>query len=82
MSTRRRAIALYRELYAMGKDYPDPAYDFRGVVRRMFEKNRHLTEPEEIENALKFGEYIKKETLALYSLKKYRHLKRMYPNNE
>ncbi|KAJ3544697.1 hypothetical protein NMY22_g2683 [Coprinellus aureogranulatus] len=29
-------------------------------MRRLFEKNRHLTDKEEIENALKLGEYIKK----------------------
>lgn len=63
-------------------------------------ENRHLTDREEIEKALRLGDYIKKgafslaiegvlaniidtrlgpETLALYSLRKYRHLKRMYP---
>ncbi|KAG6824662.1 hypothetical protein H0H92_006178 [Tricholoma furcatifolium] len=42
-------------------------------------EHRHLTDPEEIEKALRLGDYIKKETLALYSLRKYRHLKRMYP---
>ncbi|KAL0954786.1 hypothetical protein HGRIS_003735 [Hohenbuehelia grisea] len=80
-STRLRAIALYKELHRLGRDYPDPSYDFHGRVRRMFEKNRNLTNPEDIEEALKLGEYIKKETLALYSLRKYRHLKRMYPNS-
>lgn len=79
--------------------------------------NRDLHDPEEIEKALKLGEYIKNgafhdvlclttksqtyqtylissssihvihppstpiETLALYQLKKYRHLKRAYPSN-
>ncbi len=61
-------------------------------------ENRHLTDPEEINKAIKMGEYIRNgafygvflyqpipqlamlETLALYSLRKYRHLKRMYPN--
>jgi len=64
-------------------------------------ENKNLTDPEEIEKAIKLGEYIKngeavsscslaltptllhavgcKETLALYSLRKYRHLRRMYP---
>ena len=60
-------------------------------------ENRTLTDPEEIEKALRLGNYIKKgmcqvdgirqpstlvhaETLALYSLRKYRHLKTMYPD--
>ncbi|KAF7424369.1 hypothetical protein PC9H_009676 [Pleurotus ostreatus] len=59
-STRLRAMALYKELHRLGRDYPDPSYDFQGRVRRMFEKNRHLTEKDEIEDALKLGEYIKK----------------------
>jgi len=41
-------------------------------------ENRRLTDPAEIEQALRFGEYIKQETLALYSLRKYRHLKQRY----
>ncbi|KAI0046568.1 hypothetical protein FA95DRAFT_1559942 [Auriscalpium vulgare] len=78
-STRHRVLALYKELHRLGRDYPDPAYDFNGRMRRMFERNKSLTDPEEIEKALKLGEYIKNETLALYSLKKYRHLKQKYP---
>lgn len=62
-------------------------------------ENRNLSDPEEIEKAIKLGEYIRNgtlrisqcasfstqnmysETLALYSLRKYRHLKRMYPQD-
>ncbi|KAF8984757.1 hypothetical protein BDQ17DRAFT_1237728 [Cyathus striatus] len=80
-ATRLRAIALYKELSRLGRDYPDPSYDFQGRIRRLYEKNRNLTDPEDIEKALRMGEYIKKETLALYSLRKYRHLKRMYPDS-
>ncbi|KAF9446765.1 hypothetical protein P691DRAFT_707984 [Macrolepiota fuliginosa MF-IS2] len=79
--TRLRALALYKELRHLGRDYPDPSYDFNGRVRRLFEKNRSLTDRGEIEKAIGMGEYIKKETLALYSLRKYRHLKRMYPDS-
>ena len=69
-------------------------------MRRLFLENRNLQDPEEIERALKLGEYIRNgaspsmswpcinrpsvtvtETLALYSLRKYRHLKRMYPDH-
>ncbi|PPQ65303.1 hypothetical protein CVT26_000263 [Gymnopilus dilepis] len=102
-STRLRALALYKELHRLGRDYPDPScVTFLGVAAPgsyttfMVEcvlssklhqrdwlrvENRHLTDRDEIENALKLGEYIKKETLALYSLRKYRHLKRMYPDS-
>jgi len=101
-STRQRVLALYKELHRLGRDYPDPSYDFNGRMRRMFEslschrlrrillgsqglgrlgvvlENRALTDPAEIEQALRFGEYIRNETLALYSLRKYRHLKQRY----
>ncbi|KAJ7170578.1 hypothetical protein C8R43DRAFT_1085156 [Mycena crocata] len=79
LASRRRAVALYKELHRLGRDYPDPAYDFHGKIRRLFERNRNLTDPEEIEQAFRLAEYIKQETLALYSLRKYRHLRRMYP---
>ncbi|OCH93079.1 hypothetical protein OBBRIDRAFT_750315 [Obba rivulosa] len=80
--TRLRVIALYKELHRLGREYPDPAYNFHGKLRGLFEKNRHLTDEQEIEKAIKLGEYIRNETLALYSLRKYRHLKRAYPANE
>ncbi|KAH9177389.1 hypothetical protein EDB89DRAFT_1902592 [Lactarius sanguifluus] len=101
-ATRQRVLALYKELHRLGRDYPDANYDFNGRMRRMFEKNRDLKDPAEIEQALRFGEYIKNgthvrtadpttgpsftspfygnhiETLALYSLRKYRHLRQRY----
>ncbi|KAI9463313.1 hypothetical protein BJY52DRAFT_1115777 [Lactarius psammicola] len=77
-ATRQRVLALYKELHRLGRDYPDATYNFNGRMRRMFEKNRDLKDPAEIEQALRFGEYIKNETLALYSLRKYRHLRQRY----
>ncbi|KIM84111.1 hypothetical protein PILCRDRAFT_818414 [Piloderma croceum F 1598] len=79
-ANRLRALALYKELHRLGRDYPDPSYDFHGKLRQMFEKNKNLTDEEDIQKAFKLGEYIKNETLALYSLRKYRHLKRAYPS--
>ncbi|GJF00077.1 LYR motif-containing protein [Phanerochaete sordida] len=80
-ATRLRVIALYKELHRLGRDYPDPNYKFHEKMRGLFEKNKNLTDPEAIERAIKLGEYIRNETLALYSLRKYRHLKRMYPQD-
>ncbi|KAF9648781.1 hypothetical protein BDM02DRAFT_3167886 [Thelephora ganbajun] len=96
-ATRLRVIGLYKELHRLGRDYPDPSYDYQGRMRRLFENNKHLKTEEEINQALRLGEFIKQgleflnrllltrlvdgggtETLALYSLRKYRHLKRMY----
>ncbi|KDQ21655.1 hypothetical protein BOTBODRAFT_26086 [Botryobasidium botryosum FD-172 SS1] len=75
---RLRAIRLYKELHRLGREYPDPSYDFHGKLRRAFEKNRNLEDPEKIERAFALGEYVKNETLALYSLRKYRWLRRSY----
>ncbi|KAG8795275.1 hypothetical protein FRC17_008161 [Serendipita sp. 399] len=75
--TRLRAISLYKELVRLGRDYPNPNYNFHGKLRRAFEKYRDAR-GEEAEKALKLGEYIKQETIALYSLRKYRYLKKAY----
>jgi len=77
--TRHRAIRLYKELYRLGRDYPDPSYNFHGRLRALFEKRRDAR-GEEAEKALELCEFIKKETLALYALKKYRTLRRAYPD--
>lgn len=60
-------------------DTVEDRYNFHGKLRRAFEKNRHLTDSIDIERAFALGEYIKRETLALYSLSKYRALRRSYP---
>ncbi|KAJ3555749.1 hypothetical protein NM688_g2400 [Phlebia brevispora] len=80
-ATRLRVISLYKELHRLGREYPDPAYNFHGRLRGLFEKNKNLTDEAEIEKAIKLGEYIRNETIALYKLRKYRHLKRMYPEH-
>ncbi|KAJ7052590.1 hypothetical protein C8F01DRAFT_1170524 [Mycena amicta] len=79
MSTHRlRSIAMYKELHRLGRDH-DPAYRFHEKLRTLYERNRNLTRQDEIAAAFRLLEYIKQETLALYALKKYRHLKYVYP---
>ncbi|THH00237.1 hypothetical protein EW026_g2283 [Hermanssonia centrifuga] len=58
-TTRLRVLALYKELHRLGRDYPDPSYNFHGKLRGFFEKNKNLTDEEEIEKAIKLGEYIR-----------------------
>ncbi|TIA93353.1 hypothetical protein E3P99_00231 [Wallemia hederae] len=77
-SQRYAAIRLYKELHRLGRDYPNPKYEFHRKLRSMYEKNSHLTDPHEIEQKLALGEYIKRETLSLISLAKYREMKRRY----
>ncbi|QRV89715.1 Complex 1 protein (LYR family) [Ceratobasidium sp. AG-Ba] len=78
---RLRAIRLYKELHRLGREYPVPSYDFNGKLRRAYERNRNLTDPVKINSMLDLAEHVKNETLALYSLSKYRHLKRSYSNS-
>ncbi|EDR08528.1 uncharacterized protein LACBIDRAFT_165265, partial [Laccaria bicolor S238N-H82] len=57
---RLRALALYKELHRLGRDYPDPSYNFHSKLRSLYERNRNLTDPDEIEKALRLAEFIKK----------------------
>ncbi|WRT65419.1 uncharacterized protein IL334_002362 [Kwoniella shivajii] len=79
---RLQAIKLYKELHRLGRDYPDPKYDFNKRLRRAFEKNAKVTDPTQLKKQLELGEHIKKEVIALISLKKFRHLRRTYHPNE
>ncbi|OWZ26539.1 hypothetical protein LQV05_001816 [Cryptococcus neoformans] len=59
---RLQAIRLYKELHRLGRDYPDPDYDFNKRLRRAFEKNAKVTDPEAVKKQLELGEHIKKGT--------------------
>ncbi|KAJ7158902.1 hypothetical protein C8R46DRAFT_907483 [Mycena filopes] len=76
---RSRSREVFKELLRLGRDVHDPNYNFDGKLRAFFRKNRTLTEPDDIERAFQQLEYIKQETLALHALRKYRHLRRVYP---
>uniref|UniRef100_A0A336N0S0 CSON012459 protein n=1 Tax=Culicoides sonorensis TaxID=179676 RepID=A0A336N0S0_CULSO len=80
MSQRRRVVELYKKLIYLGRDYPDP--NFRQKLHGAFKKQAKVTDPEKIEQCIAKGEYVAKELEALYSLKKYRTMKRRYYNEE
>ncbi|PWN38778.1 hypothetical protein IE81DRAFT_295814 [Ceraceosorus guamensis] len=75
---RARAIGLYKTLHRLGRDYPDPKYDFLGKLRRTSFANAHLTDEKEVQKFLDIGEFVRKETETLYFLKKYRTLRSRY----
>ncbi|SPC67590.1 uncharacterized protein UHOD_03597 [Ustilago sp. UG-2017b] len=75
---RARVIGLYKELHRLGREYPDPNYNFLGKLRGMFARNAHLTDEKEIKAKLDLAEFVKKETETLYKLKKYRTMRRRY----
>ncbi|WVN90391.1 uncharacterized protein L203_105627 [Cryptococcus depauperatus CBS 7841] len=79
---RLQAIKLYKELHRLGRDYPDQEYEFNKRLRRAFEKNAKVKDPEALKKQLELGEHIKQEVLSLISLKKFRHLRRTYYPHE
>ncbi|PWN18241.1 hypothetical protein BCV69DRAFT_79515 [Microstroma glucosiphilum] len=79
---RPAAINLYKRLHRLGRDYPEPSYDFLGKLRAASRRNAAATEEEEVRKWLKLGEWIYKETETLYSLKKYRTLRRRYVQDD
>lgn len=75
---RRQVLYLYKELIYMGKDYP-AGYDFFiKKLRKAFRSKSTLTAQKDIQKGIDLGEFVKKELVALYSLKKYRFLKKNY----
>lgn len=68
-------IGLYKNLIYLSRDWPT---DLRPQIKRAFVKNQDVEDPVEIRKLLDKGEYICKEIIATYSLKKYRAMKRRY----
>ncbi|XP_064603411.1 electron transfer flavoprotein regulatory factor 1-like [Liolophura sinensis] len=75
---RSQVIQLYKTLLHLGKEYPKGFDYFRPKLKSAFMKNKHLSDPKDIEMMIARGEYIVKELEALYMLRKYRTLKRRY----
>lgn len=67
----------FQMLY-LGREYPKGYDYFRTRLKDAFMKNKHVTEPREIKKLIKRGEFVSKEIVALYALKKYRTLKKRY----
>ena len=66
------------QLLYLGREYPLGADYFNKKLKAEFMKNKDVTDPKEIKKLIARGKYISKEIEALYSLKKYRTLKRRY----
>ena len=77
---RSRVLYQFKELLYMAHVYPKPYRECCDQIKAAYRKQRHLKSAEEIEKALSFGEYIKKEIVALHQLKTYRTMKDHYYN--
>jgi len=62
----------------MGRDYPQGYDFFRSRLKKAFQRNSNISDPEQIHMLVKRGEFVVKEIEALYMLKKYRTLKDRY----
>ncbi|XP_025192947.1 electron transfer flavoprotein regulatory factor 1 [Melanaphis sacchari] len=75
---RQEVINLYKTLLYMGRDYPQGYDFFRSRLKKAFQRNSDISDPEQIKMLVKRGEFVVKEIEALYMLKKYRTLKDRY----
>lgn len=66
------------QLQHLGKEYPGGPQKFRNKCHEIFLKNSKENDPEKIEVLIKRGEFVVKELEALYSLRKYRAMKKRY----
>ncbi|BGP17619.1 hypothetical protein JCM10213v2_005654 [Rhodosporidiobolus nylandii] len=74
---RYRARALYKELFYLAKEYPDPSYQATKRLHNCFLAHVGADE-KKVEEGIRKAEFIKKELEAMYALRKYRALKRSY----
>lgn len=66
----------------MGRDYPQGYDFFRSRLKKAFQRNSNISDPEQIQALVKRGEFVVKEIEALYMLKKYRTLKNRYSTDK
>jgi hypothetical protein len=67
----RRLVLL--QLHHLGKDYPDPSYNFQKRLRGCFTAaSGKITNDEEMQAAINKAAFVKKEVEALIFLSKYR----------
>lgn len=66
----------------MGRDYPQGYDFFRSRLKKAFQRNGNISDPEQIRALVERGEFVVKEIEALYMLKKYRTLKNRYSTEE
>jgi len=71
---RGKAIQAYKNLLYLGKNYPKGYDHFRTTLRQAFEKNRQVTDPQQIEKLLGKCDNIAKELRTLYMLRQYKHV--------
>ncbi|CAD7079435.1 unnamed protein product [Hermetia illucens] len=78
MSLRSKVIQLYKHLIYLSREYPERPDNLRKHIHDTFMKNSKETDEKKIKALLAHGRYVAKEIEALYSLRKYRAMKKRY----
>ncbi|KAJ6260989.1 hypothetical protein Dda_3654 [Drechslerella dactyloides] len=79
MSTlRHEVLALYKDLLYLGRRYPLGYPYFRTRCHAAFARNAGLTDESAIRQGIERAAFVKREVEALYSLTKYRAMKKRY----
>lgn len=76
---REEVVQLYKNLIYLSREWPT---DLKPQIRKAFEKNRQVTNEEEIRKLIDRGNYVCREITATYHLRKYRAMKRRYYSDE
>ena len=71
-------LELYKRMLWLGQDWHQGQAYFRKSLSTAFRKNKSETSAEKIEKLIFHAEFVEKEVLALYQLKKYRSMKNRY----
>lgn len=66
----------------LGREYPGGPDKFRTKCHDSFMRNSKETDPTKVERMIEIGEFVVKELEALYSLRKYRAMKRRYYDDD
>ncbi|KAM0791826.1 hypothetical protein ACM66B_004085 [Microbotryomycetes sp. NB124-2] len=76
-SLRLQARSLYKELYYLGREYPDPNYPIHKKLHACFLS--HVgADKAKLEQGIAKAQFIKRELETMYFLRKYRAMKGRY----
>lgn len=70
------------QLQYLGREYPGDPEKFRKKCHDIFLRNSRENDSQKIESMIDHGQFIVKELEALYSLRKYRAMKKRYYKDE
>lgn len=76
---KKDVIDLYKNMIYLSREWPT---DLRPQIKRAFMKNKDVEDAQEIQKLIERGEYICREIIATYHLRKYRAMKHRYYSDD